>query len=163
MKSSFFSGLKWKIDTGSGAPTKEEVEREVAVLCLCPRLFPEAYFPKWRAAKCSGNVLEGALFFLFPNPFEFFLVWALSNFSPFCTPVANLFFLSLFEWKCSQPYYPYSFWCSASCHAATKRLRKSLSWSSFHTTIATVRKREIFVPPSVIASAAVYIILVSIF
>lgn len=64
MKSFSFSGLKWKIDTGSGAPTKEEVEREVAVLCLCPRFFPEAYFPKWRAAECSGNVLEGALYYL---------------------------------------------------------------------------------------------------
>ena len=72
MKSFSFSGLKWKIDTGSGAPTKEEVEREVAVLCLCPRPFPEAYFPKWRAAKCSGNVLEGALFFLFPNLLNFY-------------------------------------------------------------------------------------------
>ena len=72
----FFSGLKWKIDTGSGAPTKEEEEREVAVLCLCPRLFPEAYFPKWRAAECSGNVLEGFKFsFSFPVYFctELFL------------------------------------------------------------------------------------------
>ncbi len=59
MKSFSFSGLKWKIDTGSGVPTKEEEEREVAVLCLCPRPFPEGYFPKWRAAKCSVNVLEG--------------------------------------------------------------------------------------------------------
>ena len=83
MKSSFFSGLKWKIDTGSGAPTKEEVEREVAVLCLCPRPFPEAYFPKWRAAECSGNVLEGALFFLFLLFSDFYEFGALSISPPF--------------------------------------------------------------------------------
>ena len=46
----FFSGLKWKIDTGSGAPTKEEVEREVAVLCLCPRPFPRSVFPEMESS-----------------------------------------------------------------------------------------------------------------
>ena len=45
-----FSGLKWKIDTGSEAPTKEEEEREVAVLCLCPRLFPRSVFPEMESS-----------------------------------------------------------------------------------------------------------------
>ena len=62
----FFSGLKWKIDTGSGAPTKEEEEREVAVLCLCPRPFPRSVFPEMESSEMQWECAGGGIILPIP-------------------------------------------------------------------------------------------------